>query len=457
MSTILCIDAEPAATASLDQTLSGMGHRAVLASSLEEGLRAARQESIDLIISDLRMPSVNGCDLLSALRDVGQDVPVIMTSSYHSVEQAVESIRHGAVDYLTKPLRTEAIRLAVRNAIELHRMRRMNGDYERELKQLRGTHQIVGRSPALRAVMEVVRNVAPTSATVLLQGESGTGKELVARALHQWSPRASQPFVTVNCAALPEGLVESSLFGHERGAFTGATSRASGAFERAHRGTLLLDEVSEMRLDLQSKLLRAIQEQEFERVGGHETVHVDVRLVATTNRDLYAEVKAGRFRSDLYFRLHVVPVHLPPLRERLEDIPEIADHLVRKIAERLGMRAPQLSESALGELLRRRWTGNIRELGNALERALILCRGREITAPLLSEVGTGSWPADPLPPVVENSRSANVPTEEPFLDLAELEHLAILRALERTGGNRTRAAALLGICDRTLRNKLRAR
>ncbi len=458
MSTILCIDDEPAVNASLAQALWGMGHQPVLASSLEAGLRAASSEAPALIISDHQLPDGAGIELLAALRNSGLNVPVIVTSSYHSVEQAVESIRHGAVDYLTKPLRTEAIRLAVSNALELDRMRRVNDDHVRELDQLRGSRHIVGHSPALRAVMDVMRHVAPTRATVLLDGESGTGKELFARALHELSPRANQPFVTVNCAALPEGLVESSLFGHERGAFTGATTRSLGAFERAHRGTLLLDEVTEMRLDLQAKLLRAIQEQEFERVGGHQTVRVDVRIVATTNRDLRAEVEAGRFRRDLYFRLHVVPIQMPPLRDRLEDIPELAEHFVRKIASQLGVRPPRLSSGAIEALRRRRWTGNIRELGNALERALILCRGGDLTAQALPEVDRD--PPSPVPGVRRpNDPARAIATMEADvpLDLALLEHDAIQRALERTGGRRLQAARLLGISDRTLRNKLRAR
>ncbi len=459
MSTILCIDDEPAVSASLESALRGMGHRSVFAVSLDEGIRAVARESFDLIISDHQMPDGSGIDLLTALKRGGRDVPVIMTSSYHSVEQAVRSIRHGAVDYLTKPLRTEAVRIAVTNAIELDRMRRMNDDFQREISSLRGARAIVGSGPALRAVMEMVQNVAPTRATVLLEGESGTGKELFARAIHEQSPRAHQPFITVNCAALPEGLVESTLFGHERGAFTGATSRAQGAFERAHRGTLLLDEVSEMRFDLQAKLLRAIQEQEFERVGGHQVIRVDVRIVATTNRDLRAEVEAGRFRRDLYFRLHVVPIQMPPLRDRVEDIPELAEHFVRTIADQLGVRAPRLTPEALNMLRRRRWTGNIRELGNALERALILCRDGQLTAESLRLPEDEEVPGAPSRAILSIAErlEALVPGgDESSLDLELLERHAIRRALERTGGHRTRAAQLLGICERTLRNKLKA-
>ena len=462
MSTILCIDDEPTVSATLEHALLGMGHRPVIVTSVDAGIRAVARETFDLIISDHQMPDGSGLDLLTALERSGNDIPVIMTSSYLGAEQAVTSIRHGAVDYLTKPLRAEAVRIAVTNAIELDRMRRVNDDFQREISSLRGSRAIVGSSHALRSVMDVVRNVAPTRATVLLEGESGTGKELFARAVHELSPRAHQTFVTVNCAALPEGLVESTLFGHERGAFTGATARAHGAFERAHRGTLLLDEVAEMRLELQAKLLRAIQEQEFERVGGNQPVKVDVRVVATTNRDLRAEVEAGRFRRDLYFRLHVVPIHTPPLRERLEDIPELAEHFVTKLANQLGIKPPVLTPEALDVLCRRRWSGNIRELGNAIERALILCRDGRLTAESVALAEGEAHPA-----ILPTPRTAEAPlgaatsppapsNDEGSLNLEVLERLTIQRALVATGGHRTRAARILGICERTLRNKLKA-
>ena len=462
MSTILCIDDEPTVSATLENALRGMGHRPVIAASIDEGIRAVARETFDLIISDHQMPDGSGIDLLATLKRNGNDIPVIMTSSYHSVEQAVTSIRHGAVDYLTKPLRAEAVRIAVTNAIELDRMRRVNDDFQREISSLRGSRAIVGTSPALRSVMDVVRNVAPTRATVLLEGESGTGKELFARAVHELSPRAHQPFVTVNCAALPEGLVESTLFGHERGAFTGATARAQGAFERAHRGTLLLDEVSEMRLEMQAKLLRAIQEQEFERVGGNQPIKVDVRIVATTNRDLRAEVEAGRFRRDLYFRLHVVPIHTPPLRERLEDIPELAEHFMRKIASQLGVKPPVLTPEAMQVLCRRRWSGNIREFGNAIERALILCRDGRLSAEALAmpegEAHPASWMAPPAPgaPPARTLDGPSPSPDEASLNLHVLERLTIQRALVATNGHRTKAARILGISERTLRNKLKA-
>jgi DNA-binding NtrC family response regulator len=289
--------------------------------------------------------------------------------------------------------------------------------------------------------------VAPTRATVLLEGESGTGKELFARAIHDRSPRRGQAFVTVNCAALPEGLVESALFGHERGAFTGATQRSAGAFERAHNGTLLLDEISEMRLDLQPKLLRAIQEQEFERVGGSQPIKVDVRIVATTNRDLKAEVEAGRFRRDLYYRLNVVPIRTPPLRERLEDIPALAGHFALLAAGALGVRAPEISLEALEHLKQRAWPGNIRELSNAVERAVILTRSGPLTP---ASFGSAVAPAERATSAVTATPSAY----GDIVNLKDLERIAIERALEASGGRRARAAELLGISERTLRNKL---
>ncbi len=339
------------------------------------------------------------------------------------------------------------------NALEVTRLRRENEDFRREIRSLRGERVIVGESRALRAAMETVAAVAPTRATVLIQGESGTGKELIARAVHDQSPCRDQLFVTVNCAALPEGLVESALFGHERGAFTGATARSLGAFERAHRGTLLLDEISEMRLDLQPKLLRAIQEQEIERVGGEQPIRVDTRIIATTNRDLRAEVEAGRFREDLFYRLHVVPIRTPPLRERLEDLPMLVEHFAAAAAARLGIRAPRVQAEAIEGLKHRSWPGNIRELANVVERAVILDRSGSLTP--------GSFDNSHDRVAAHYAGGGGPPTAavlaarpELALDLAELERLAIQRALLATGGHRAKAADLLGISERTLRNKL---
>ena len=448
MSTILCIDDEPSVGVTLEHSLAEFGHQAVLASDVNEGLKVLAQQSVDLILSDYRMPDATGLDLLEALRQQGFEVPVIIMTGYSSIEHAVLSMRHGAVDYLTKPLRQETLRIAVSNALEVNRLRRENDEFRRELNSLRGPRTIVGESESLRTVMETIAAVAPTRATVLLEGESGTGKELFARALHEQSPRRDQPFVTVNCAALPEGLVESALFGHERGAFTGANVRSHGAFERAHRGTLLLDEISEMRLDLQPKLLRAIQEQEIERVGGHQLLKVDVRIVATTNRDLLAEIQANRFRRDLYYRLSVMPIRTPPLRERFGDIPLLAEHFVRNAAASVGVKPPEIPAETLELLQRRSWPGNIRELANVIERAVILCRSGQLLPAAVSEIQEGGPAVKVAPPVPDAPAGAPI-------NLKELEHIAIERALAATGGHRTRAAELLGISERTLRNKLR--
>ncbi len=321
MATILCVDDEPATGVVLEHHLSRTGHRPLLAASVEEALKTIARTPIDLIIADYRMPKATGLDLLSVLEKEGYQIPVIIMTGYSSIEHAVISIKSGAIDYLTKPIRPETLEIAVTQALEVVRLRRENEQFRREINRFRSTRSLVGESPQFRRVMETIATVAPTKATVLLEGESGTGKELFARAIHDQSPRRDGPFISINCAAMPEGLVESALFGHEKGAFTGATMRTAGAFERAHGGTLLLDEISEMRLDLQAKLLRVIQEQEFERVGGHQAIRVDVRLIATTNRDLKGEVDAGRFRTDLFYRLNVVPIMSPPLRERAEDIP----------------------------------------------------------------------------------------------------------------------------------------
>jgi DNA-binding NtrC family response regulator len=463
MATILCVDDEPSVGVVLEAALTRLGHAPVLAASVDEALKAVARQPFDLIVSDYRMPDATGLDLLAQLEKHGHQIPVIIMTGYSSVEHAVMSLRSGAIDYLTKPIRQETLRIAVNQALEVIRLRRENETFRQELSSLRGRRQVLGESAAIRRVMEVVSTVAATRATILLQGESGTGKELVARAIHEQSPRSDRPFVTINCAAMPEGLVESALFGHEKGAFTGATARVQGAFERAHGGTLLLDEISEMRLDLQAKLLRVIQEQEFERVGGSQAIQVDVRLVATTNRDLQADVESGRFRQDLYYRLNVVPIHLPPLRERSEDVPMLVHHFVNRAAQQLGIEVAGVSPAALALLQARTWPGNIRELANVVERAVILGGGGMLGPEAFAEdryrPGAASAPGGgPARAGAAAEGQAGVPAPPPadVLNLDELEAITIQRALAVTGGNRTRAAKLLGISERTLRNKLNA-
>ncbi|HXI21539.1 MAG TPA: sigma-54 dependent transcriptional regulator, partial [Gemmatimonadales bacterium] len=397
MATILCVDDEPATGVVLEHHLTKIGHRPLLAASVEEALKTIARTPIDLIVADYRMPQATGLDLLGVLEREGYQVPVIIMTGYSSIEHAVISIKSGAIDYLTKPIRPETLEIAVTQALEVMRLRRENEQFRREINRFRSTRALVGESVPFRRVMDTIATVAPTKATILLEGESGTGKELFARAIHDHSPRHEASFVSINCAAMPEGLVESALFGHEKGAFTGATMRSVGAFERAHGGTLLLDEISEMRLDLQSKLLRVLQEHEFERVGGHQPIKVDVRLIATTNRDLKAEVDAGRFRSDLFYRLNVVPIKTPPLRDRKEDIPTLVQHFARRAAEDIGVSVTGVAPETIDLLMRHSWPGNVRELANAVERAIILSRGGvlrpETFQGILEAVTVGRSPA----------------------------------------------------------------
>ena len=459
MATILCVDDEPSTGVVLEHHLTKIGHRPLLAASVEEALRTIARTPVDLIVADYRMPNATGLDLLSVLEKEGYQVPVIIMTGYSSIEHAVVSIKSGAIDYLTKPIRPETLEIAVNQALEVVRLRRENEQFRREINKFRATRALVGESLPFRRVMEMVSTVAPTKATVLLEGESGTGKELFARAVHDQSPRHDGPFITLNCAAIPEGLVESALFGHEKGAFTGATMRSIGAFERAHGGTLLLDEISEMRLDLQVKLLRVIQEHEFERVGGQQPIRVDVRLIATTNRDLRAEAEAGRFRTDLFYRLNVVPIKSPPLRDRREDIPALVQHFARRVGEELGVAVTGVTSETIDLLMRYSWPGNVRELANAVERAVILSRGGMLHPDVFQAVIDVGVARPPVTSTVGDAvRAASTPAatapDVPAFNLDELERVAIQRALVATGGNRTRAAKLLGISERTLRNKL---
>jgi len=372
MATILHVDDEPSIGLIVQDTLERAGHTALGARNVPEALQVLERGDVDLIISDYRMPALTGLEFLQLLSQEGYDIPLIMLTGHASIEHAVAAIKAGAIDYITKPVRPEPLKLAVDQALEFVRLRRENESLRREVMEFRNERQIIGESPVIRRLMQTVAMAAPTRATVLLQGESGTGKELFARAIHDQSDRRDRPFIKLNCAALPEGLIESALFGHEKGAFTGAIKRVEGAFERANRGTLLLDEVSEMRLDLQAKLLRVLQEQEFERVGGSQAIRVDVRIIATTNRELAAEAAAGTFRQDLFYRLSVIPVQIPPLRDRPDDIPTLAYRFALRTAAEVGKTVRGLAPATVDLLQSYPWPGNVRELQHAIERAVIL-------------------------------------------------------------------------------------
>ncbi len=464
MSTILYVDDEPAVGLILEDTLQRAGHVALGAHNVPEALQILARGGVDLIISDYRMPGITGLEFLAMLQNEGYDIPLIMLTGYASIEHAVSAIKAGAIDYITKPVRPEQLELAVAQALEVVRLRLENQQLRREVMEFRNERQIIGDSSVIRRLMQTVATAAPTRATVLLQGESGTGKELFARALHDQSDRRDKPFIKLNCAALPEGLVESALFGHERGAFTGAVRRVEGAFERAHHGTLLLDEISEMRLDLQAKLLRVLQEQEFERVGGTALIRVDVRIIATTNRDLAAAAARGEFRQDLYYRLSVMPIVIPPLRERAEDIPTLAYRFAMRAAAEMGKAVHGIAPDAIELLQQHVWPGNVRELQHAVERAVILS-----AEPMLPATAFAIAPGPAIAPANGTatgrgpghlrlaSTSGSHSFELPSLKVADAERVLIQRALVASGQNRTRAAELLGISVRTLRNKLNVR
>jgi DNA-binding NtrC family response regulator len=451
MANVLYVDDEPAIGLILQDTLERLGHSAIGATNVPEALQALSRNRIDLIISDYRMPGLSGLEFLEVLRDQGRDIPVIMLTGYATIEHAVASIKAGASDYITKPVQPEQLEHAVTQALEMNRLKRENETLRQEVMEIRAAREIIAKSELMRAALQTVSTAAPTRATILLLGESGTGKELFARAIHNQSDRSERPFVKLNCAALPEGLVESALFGHEKGAFTGAIRRVEGAFERADGGTLLLDEITEMRLDLQSKLLRVLQEQEFERVGGGDTLRVDVRIIATTNRDLEDLAENGDFRRDLYYRLSVMPIRIPALRDRPDDIPLLAHHFAQRAAAGLEREITAIDPEALALLQRYDWPGNVRELQHAVDRAVILTSGPVLHASSFDGLRGGAARRTPASLVLaQDDPSVRLAT----LNIEEAEAALIQRALRETGGNKTKAAALLGLTDRTLRNKL---
>ena len=397
MGNILIIDDEKNYLVILEDLLSEEGHRVLTAESGPEGLELVKNNDLDAVITDMKMPGMDGLQVLEEIRAVDADLPVIMMTAYGTVERAVEAMKKGAFHYILKPFENEELKVLVQKAVEHHLIVRQNRQMRGILEERHHFHNIVGKSPPMQKVYDLIRKVAPTKATVLITGESGTGKELIARAIHFNSPRKAGPFISVNCGALPENLLESELFGHERGAFTGAVGLRKGRFELAHGGTLFLDEISEMSPPLQVKLLRALQEMRFERVGGTETLHVDVRVLAASNRNLKEEVAAGRFRSDLFFRLNVVHILLPPLRERTGDIPLLAAYFLRKYEKQTGREEMSLRPDALRVLLDYPWPGNVRELENVIERAVILCPGQEITVDDLPSELLRPAPFSPAP------------------------------------------------------------
>ena len=443
---ILVIDDDQGLRRSLSLILDEGGHGVVVASNGADGLAVARNEEPDLILCDVRMPQMDGLEFLERYRQEEGGALVIMMTAYGSVDLAVKAMVAGAYDYIPKPFGADEVLLTIRKAEERERLRAEVGRLRAEVRAERRIGDIIARSPGMIRALEVAGKVARHQSSVLLTGESGTGKELMARHIHRESDRADRPFVPVNCGAIPETLLESEFFGYVRGAFTGADSDKAGLFEAAEGGTLFLDEVGELPTSLQVKLLRVLQDGEVRRLGGTETTTVSVRIVAATNRDLEAAVHAGDFRQDLYYRLAVIPIHLPPLRERTEAIPDLTHHLLGRLRERLNLKVESVTPGAMKALLAYPWPGNIRELENVLEQAVVLAEGDTLDEDSLSG----------------RLRAADVVIEPGYAsdDLsvkrrcAELERKLIMRALERTGGNRTKAAALLELSPRALRYKI---
>jgi len=442
---ILIVDDEEGMRRLLVRVLGKEGYQATAAESGAEALRCIAGENFDLVIADIQMPGMNGLELLAELKSFDPALPVVVITAYGTVESAVQALRSGAYDYLTKPFEIDDIKLTVAKALERERLLAENRYLHQELQERYPFTGIIGSSQAMQRVFEVVDSVAPTNTNVLITGESGTGKELIARSIHQRSHRREQPFIVLNCAALSEGVLESELFGHEKGAFTGALATRKGRFELAHQGTLFIDEVGEMPASAQVKLLRVIQEHEFERVGGTRTIRSDVRLVAATNRNLEELVKKGVFREDLFYRLNVVNIELPPLRERREDIEALAGHFLQKFQRETGRPVHQLSPRALSCLLAYEWPGNVRELQNAMERAVVLCKGESITPRDLPQGIQG--PEQICLELPDNGGSL---TEI----LEDLERQLIVQTLARQNGSQTRAAEVLGIKRTTLRYKM---
>lgn len=441
MSKILIVDDDKATREGLALAL-GRDHAVLTAADAEAALRALTGNAVDLVLTDLRMPGRDGLSLLRDIIASHPGLPVILLSAYGSVESAVEAMRDGAVDFLTKPVNLDHLELVVRRALRQKNLERQNARLRAQLAGRTALDRIIGSSEAMLAVRERIEQVAPTPATVLIQGPSGTGKELVARALHALSPRADKPFVAVHCAALAPSLLESELFGHVKGAFTGATEDRKGRFEIADGGTLFLDEISEIDLATQVKLLRVLETRTVEPVGSATPVPVDIRLVAATNRDLRAWVEAGKFREDLYFRLNVVDINLPPLRERQGDLPLLCDAFVREFNPQLGRGILGVAPDAMAALAAYPWPGNVRELRNAIERMMVLAHSDHLTL-------------EDVPRNIREGRAATAAPEAAPAPAEPEEATLIRRALFETHGNRTAAAKRLGIPLRTLYRRIK--
>ncbi len=441
---ILVVDDDQLMHEFLVETLQRGNYEIDSAHDAETAIRKIKTNQYHLVVTDLRLPDKNGMEILQAVKKESSEVGVIVITGYGTVENAVQAMKIGAFDYLTKPFSADEIEMIINKYFDFDQLKVENKILRSQLGKIYGLENIVGRSAKMQQVFDVIQMVADSKATVLIQGASGTGKELVAKAIHCNSPRSNKPFIKTNCAAIPDGLVESELFGHEKGAFTGAIKRTRGRFELADGGTLLLDEISEMGIHLQAKLLRVLQERAFEKVGNPETVEVDVRVIATTNKDLKEEVEKGNFRDDLFYRLNVVPIFLPALKDRKEDIPLLVSHFVKKSTQENERPERRVSEDAMQMLMNYDWPGNVRELENTIERAVVVCK-EEVILP--KHFLTFYDFRSSLEPDAQWSGETK--------NLSEIERKLILQVLRENNGNRTHSAEILGISVRTLRNKIK--
>ncbi len=446
---LLVVDDEPSMREFLEIMLTQDGYEVRTAATGEEAFKLYKRETPDLVLTDVKMPGMSGLDLIREIRSMDSSIPVIAVTAYASADDAIRAVREGAYDYLSKPFHTEDLRLIIRNALEARRLRRENSELRRSAEHSRKFEGIIGRSQEMMEILNLITKIAPSKAGVLIIGESGTGKELVAKAIHVNSPRKDRPFITVNCSAIPETLLESELFGHVKGSFTGAIGNKPGLVEAANGGTLFLDEIGEIPLSVQAKLLRFLQEHEYRRVGDTEDRKVDVRVIAATNKKLEREMELGNFREDLYYRLNVIRMRIPPLREREEDVPVLIDHFLKKFGEEQCKDIKKISSLALRVLCNYSYPGNVRELENIIERCVTLEQSDQLTAenfpPKLIEKVTPAHPNEhDIPPDgIDLNRT-----------LENIERKLINRALEITAGNRSRAARLLGISFRSLRYRL---
>jgi len=455
MSTILIVDDQPAICYSLKRLFESEGLEPLTAKGGHEALKVLKDTIVDIALIDVRMPDMDGLELLSIIKQQNINVQVLMMTAFSSTEKAIEAIRLGAYDYLTKPVDNDELLKIVRDILRVREFTSTLVGFGGEDADFDGD-RIIGNSPQMLEIYKTIGRVAPTDATVLIRGESGTGKELIARAIYHYSKRAKMPFLAVNCAAIVDALLESELFGHERGAFTGAEYRKIGKFERCHKGTLFLDEIGDMSLKTQAKVLRALQDGTFERVGGNETIKTDVRIIAATNRDIEGLVKTGRFREDLYYRLNVVTINIPPLRERISDVDQLVSYFIKKYSRVFSKPIDGISHEALECLKSRHWYGNVRELENTIQKAIILCRDNHISTHCFEfttdDTTQQSCLEEHIDVLVKKVFQYSKPTPLPDL-LCLIETAMIKKALEQTGGNQVQAAKMLGISRNTLRSK----